>query len=156
VQNLTIALVLIGLALLVGAVFVLHQFGPDIGLTPPLPDMDVKAPEEEETLQVTVGGNNKLADEIVEDAKKRLSFEHIQEEVENQTGAIRPSERRTMDEKHRIEHVVRKGETLSSIAREYLGDDKLWQEILDANKSLARPEDLREGQTILIPLREAR
>ena len=154
-QNLTIALVLIGLALLVGAVFVLHQFGPDLGLSP-LPDVSVKAPEEDNTLEVTVGGGSKVADEINEDARLRLSEQFVREQISAIPGEIPASERRNMDEKRRVEHVVKKGETLSTLARDYLNDDKLWHAILDANPSLLRPEDLREGQTILIPMREAR
>lgn len=154
-QNLTIAIVLIGLALLVAAVFVLNQFGSDLGLSP-LPNVELKPPEEEEpTLQITVGGN-KDAEEINEEARKALSLEHMREVIMNQPGSVPQSERRTMDERRQIEHVVKRGETLSGIAREYLGDEKLWEKILDANPTLQRPEDLREGKTILIPLREAR
>jgi nucleoid-associated protein YgaU len=155
VQNLTIALVLIGLALLVGVVFILHQFGPDLGLTP-LPDVSTKPLEEENVLEVTVGGGSKVAEEINEDARRRLSEQYLREKIAAIPGAIPASERKTRDEKGRIEHVVKKGETLSTLAREYLGDEKLWPAILEANPSLLRPEDLREGQTVLIPMREAR
>jgi nucleoid-associated protein YgaU len=155
VQNLVIALVLIALALLVAGVFVFHEFGPDMGLTP-LPDMEVKAPDADDPMvQITVGGDPKL-EEINESAKREMSVDHIRDMIEQQSGSVLPSERETMDDRKRFEHVVRKGETLTSLAREYLGDERLWQRIMDANRSLLRPEDLHEGQKIVIPLREAR
>jgi nucleoid-associated protein YgaU len=155
-QNLVIGIVLIVLALLVLAVFAFHQFGPDIGFAPP-PELAVRQPDSEESsLQVVVGGGNPKADEFNEAAQKALTMDHAREIVEQQPGGPTPSERRTLDEKHRIEHVVKKGETLSSLARAYLNDERLWQAILDANRSLTRPEDLHEGQTIVIPLKEAK
>ncbi len=50
-------------------------------------------------------------------------------------------------------HVVKKGEGLYSIARDYYGDEQKWKIILDANKSVIRdPEkDLKAGMTIIIP-----
>jgi nucleoid-associated protein YgaU len=154
-QNLVIALVLIALALLVAGVFVFHQFGPDLGLTP-LPEMESRTPEPDDPMvQVTVGGDPKI-DEINEEARQAMSLERIRESIEQQPGIIPPSERETMDDQRRIAHVVRKGETLTSLARDYLGDGRLAQKILEANPSLLRPEDLQEGQKILIPMREAR
>ena len=107
-------------------------------------------------VQVTVGGDPKL-DEINEEAQ---SGDVARAHPRGHRAAARARSRRpsgeTIDEQRRIEHVVRKGETLTSIARDYLGDGRLAQKILEANRSLLRPEDLREGQTILIPMREAR
>jgi nucleoid-associated protein YgaU len=51
---------------------------------------------------------------------------------------------------------VARGDTLASLAREHLGDARLWPAILEANPDLGRPENLREGGTLRIPLREAR
>jgi nucleoid-associated protein YgaU len=156
VQNLVIGIVLIVLALLVVGVFAFHQFGPDIGFAPP-PELGAPQPDDEESsLQVTVGGDNPKEDELNEAARRAVSMDHARQLVEQQPGGPTPSERRTLDEKRRIEHVVKKGETLRGLAREYLNDERLYQAILDANPSLGRPEDLREGQTILIPLKEAK
>jgi nucleoid-associated protein YgaU len=47
-------------------------------------------------------------------------------------------------------HVVKKGETVGEIAQKYYGSSKNWQRILEAN-GLKRPEDLRSGQTLVIP-----
>lgn len=154
-QNLTIGLVLIGLALLVGVVLLLYQFGPELGVAP-LPSTEADEPVDEDAIvQITVGGDQKT-EEILEDAKRRLSLDYARELIDQQTRTLSPEERATLDDRKQFAHVVRKGETLSSLAREYLGDDKLWQAILSANPELRRPEDLREGQSILIPSREAK
>ena len=82
-QNLAIGLVLVGLALLVGAVLLVYQFLPDFGVTP-RPSMEVKAPEDEDaTLQLTVGGDNP-DEEILKDAQYKLSIEHARELVGGQ------------------------------------------------------------------------
>jgi nucleoid-associated protein YgaU len=154
-QNLAIGLVLIGLALLVGAVLLVYQFGPDLGVSP-APSMELKEPEDDDpTIQVTIGGDRNV-EEINADARRRLSLEHVQDVIDAQPRGLTRGERESMDDRHRFAHVVRKGETLSSLAREYLGDEKLWPAIMDANPSLARPEDLREGETIQIPTRDAK
>lgn len=48
------------------------------------------------------------------------------------------------------QHRVAAGETLTRIALKYYGDKKLWPYIVKYN-SLARPNDLSKGMTILIP-----
>ncbi len=48
------------------------------------------------------------------------------------------------------EHKVRPGETLSMIARQYLGDANKWRAIRDANPGL-NPDLLKVGQVIRIP-----
>jgi phage tail protein X len=52
-----------------------------------------------------------------------------------------------------IEVRVRKGDTLSSLAKTHLGESAQWRAILDANPDLSRPEDVREGQLLRIPTR---
>ncbi len=47
-------------------------------------------------------------------------------------------------------HLVKKGETVGEIAQKYYGSSKDWKRILEAN-ALKRPEDLRAGQTLVIP-----
>jgi nucleoid-associated protein YgaU len=50
------------------------------------------------------------------------------------------------------EYVVKKGETLTGISKAHYGTTRKWRGILEANSSkLSRPEDLREGMTIVIP-----
>lgn len=49
-------------------------------------------------------------------------------------------------------HTIRSGDTLSSIAEKYLGSQKRFQEIFDANRTvLANPNRLPEGVVISIP-----
>jgi len=49
-------------------------------------------------------------------------------------------------------HVVRKGDTLWSLAVRYLGDGQRWRDIVGANPGV-RPERLAVGQTLNIPAR---
>lgn len=49
-------------------------------------------------------------------------------------------------------HTVEKGETLTSISRKYYGTIRRTDVILKANRNvLSKPEDLRPGQTLVIP-----
>lgn len=49
-------------------------------------------------------------------------------------------------------HVVRKGETLSDIAKLYYGSAARWRPILDANSDkLSRPERIKAGMELVIP-----
>ncbi|MDZ4685644.1 MAG: LysM peptidoglycan-binding domain-containing protein, partial [Planctomycetaceae bacterium] len=50
-------------------------------------------------------------------------------------------------------HVVRNGDTLSSIAQQYLGSTARYQDVYEANRDrLKTPNDLRIGQEIRIPI----
>jgi nucleoid-associated protein YgaU len=48
-------------------------------------------------------------------------------------------------------YTVQKGDTLSSIARKFYGDQKRWKDIYSANKSLADPNKLAVGTRLVIP-----
>ncbi len=49
-------------------------------------------------------------------------------------------------------HVVKDGETLESIARDYYGDEANAVSIYEANRDQIRdPKDLRAGQTLIVP-----
>jgi nucleoid-associated protein YgaU len=49
-------------------------------------------------------------------------------------------------------HIVRKGETLSSIAQKYYGNPPQWRKILSANrKTIAQPNSLTPGTKLIIP-----
>lgn len=51
-----------------------------------------------------------------------------------------------------IEYTVRKGDSLSDIAKEFLGSSNKYMDVFEANKdSLRNPNDLRVGMTIRIP-----
>ena len=47
-------------------------------------------------------------------------------------------------------HTIKKGDTLWSLAKNYLGDGRRWPEIVKANPGL-KPERLQIGQTLNIP-----
>ena len=47
-------------------------------------------------------------------------------------------------------HVVKRGETLYSIAKSSYGDGKQWQKIASANPGVS-PASLKVGQTLMIP-----
>ncbi|HUQ69798.1 MAG TPA: LysM peptidoglycan-binding domain-containing protein, partial [Planctomycetaceae bacterium] len=50
-------------------------------------------------------------------------------------------------------HIVRNGDTLSSIAQQYLGSTARYQDVYEANRDrLKTPNDLRIGQEIRIPI----
>jgi nucleoid-associated protein YgaU len=50
-------------------------------------------------------------------------------------------------------HVVRSGETLSGIAKEYYGDASLWPLILEANReTLKSPDELDVGAKLVVPV----
>jgi nucleoid-associated protein YgaU len=51
-------------------------------------------------------------------------------------------------------HVVAEGDTLSSLAEQYLGDRSLWPRIKEANPDLTNPDVLLVGQTLVIPPKE--
>lgn len=49
-------------------------------------------------------------------------------------------------------YTVKKGDTLSGIARDYLGDAKAYMRIFDANKDqLSDPDTIQPGQVLKIP-----
>lgn len=49
-------------------------------------------------------------------------------------------------------YVVKKGDTLSSIARKYYGSDKRWKDIYNANKTrISDPNKLKIGTKLIIP-----
>jgi len=49
-------------------------------------------------------------------------------------------------------HIVREGETLSDISRQYYGSANKWQKILDANRGILKDANtLRPGIKIIIP-----
>ncbi len=48
-------------------------------------------------------------------------------------------------------HVVKQGETLYKIAKQYYNDGSKWKRIMEANPQLKRPEDLKPGMKLTIP-----
>ncbi len=53
-------------------------------------------------------------------------------------------------------YTVKVGDTLSGIAREYLGDAKAYMRIFEANKDqLSDPDKIKPGQVLKIPAADA-
>lgn len=155
-QNLVLGILLLVLATLVAGAFLFDQFGPKLTSDPP-PNLEVEEVDNTENrVVVAIGDQPPNPGAPTRRPTQDGSMDWIKDLVENQPGAVPTEELRTMDPRGTIKHVVRRGETLASLARNYLGDAELWQRIMDVNSTLTRPQDLREGQVILIPLREAR
>lgn len=72
--------------------------------------------------------------------------------VAGRTGPPARGESRSDSSGGRRTHVVREGETLSSLAAKYLGSSARFHEIYEANRDVLRsPNDLRDGVTLVIP-----
>jgi nucleoid-associated protein YgaU len=51
-----------------------------------------------------------------------------------------------------MKYVVKSGDTLSKIAKEFYGDGNRWREIFDANRDqIENPDLIRPGWELLIP-----
>ncbi|MCC7291379.1 MAG: LysM peptidoglycan-binding domain-containing protein [Phycisphaerales bacterium] len=49
-------------------------------------------------------------------------------------------------------HVVAKGDTLYSLARQYYGNQSKWRDILEANRAqISNPDQIKVGQKLVIP-----
>ncbi|NIP27049.1 MAG: LysM peptidoglycan-binding domain-containing protein [Phycisphaerae bacterium] len=48
-------------------------------------------------------------------------------------------------------HIVRPGETLSSISEKYYGSENKWQDILDYNRKIITADGIQVGQKLIIP-----
>lgn len=58
----------------------------------------------------------------------------------------------TEDNPYAQHYEVKKGDTLSKIAREFYGDAKLYTKIFEANRDiLSDPDKIRPGQRLRIP-----
>lgn len=54
------------------------------------------------------------------------------------------------------QYTVQKGDSLSKIAKQFLGDGNAWKKIFDANRDvLEDPDKISPGQTLRIPAKQA-
>lgn len=65
--------------------------------------------------------------------------------------ALSPRAGRAADTIPYASHVVEAGDTLSSLAKRYYGDESQWPRIYRCNRWIADPDHLKVGQTIVIP-----
>jgi nucleoid-associated protein YgaU len=72
-------------------------------------------------------------------------------------GSVRPPLRTSSDANPKganntMKYVVKSGDTLSKIAKEFYGDGNRWREIFEANKDqIENPSQIRPGWELLIP-----
>jgi LysM repeat protein len=78
--------------------------------------------------------------------------------VTNPAGKIPRAEKATAADKKKNQqnhggrsYVVKRGDTLASISRKFYKTSGRWKRILDANKGVDDPENLKVGQTLTIP-----
>lgn len=78
---------------------------------------------------------------------------HSQDQVSvEQTGSAQAT-LNFQDETYMLPHVIKRGETLSDVAKTHLGDANRYIEIYRANKDqLRNPNDLRIGMTVMVPV----
>ena len=154
--NLAIGLILIGLAVLVGFVFLVGTGGTSLTGDPfdvpgdpgkLAPDHDA-FPDDPTTVIVTLNGERRPgAVEPVDLAPFLLG-------PEDRDGSLTPEERRSVDDQGFLEYTIVPGDTLGEISKTYLGKASLWRIIQDHNPWITDPRSLRVGTVIRIPLRE--
>jgi nucleoid-associated protein YgaU len=154
VQNLLTGVLLIAVGALAVAVLLFHQLAPPLAPEPP-PSIETDDDPEDEASVVAVVGSERNPPPTPEDfaAPPRVEGgDPYRKEIETDASTIvKPPDKHGM-----LTIRVGRGETLSSLAKTHLGDASLWRSILEANPSLTRAEDLQEGQSLRIPLREGR
>ena len=72
--------------------------------------------------------------------------------AERPDGILSSREKKRIDRRGYLKYTVTSDDTLKSLARRYLGRERLWEEILRHNPQLDGPKSLRLGRTIKIPL----
>lgn len=151
-HNLLTGIFLLALAALAVVVLLFHQLAPPLAPEPP-PNLETDAFDDGARV-VAVVGNESNPPAVSEEALRAAL-----EERERFLKSLEPDGTIVVAPPNKdgvLVIRVGKGDTLSSLAKTHLGDAGLWRAILDANPSLTRAEDLQEGQTLRIPLREGR
>jgi len=68
------------------------------------------------------------------------------------TPAAKATATRKKSNAHARTYVIKRGDTLASIARKFYNSSARWKEIRDANaKTIDNPENLKVGETLVIP-----
>lgn len=155
-RNLVVGLAFLALALVTVGVLMVDRMGPRFGSSPE-PTLEVdNIRNDENRVVVTLGrGEHDMGAQDVTDRPKRT--EPNQKEIEDQILGRNTPEREQNagvlvdPATGRRSVTVLQGETLLELSRRYLGDAARYQEILRLNPRLKRPEDLREGQTLILP-----
>lgn len=104
----------------------------------------------EANLAATQAEKKRLEDVLIEEATMRIR-EKIKA-AKTEAKEARPAEQAQVSDKE-IRHVVRKGDTLQSIAEKYYGDSKYWNEIYQVNReNIGRGGALKPDQVLIIPM----
>lgn len=150
--NFFVGLVLIALAVLLAGLFLFDQFGPTIAS--PRPALSEPDPIRNDPARVIVTVGRGIAPEELppEAAPVKPAPDPIQKAIDDAEVTINERMKKDVDSQNRLHHKVQKGETLTSLAKKFLGDEKLLRRILEENPGLADPDHLQVNQEILIPL----
>ncbi len=157
-RNLVVGFVFLALAAVTIGVLMVDRLGPRFGSAPG-PSLEVdNIRNDENRVVVTLGrGEFDIGAQDVTDLPKKS--EPTQKELEDQILGRTPSKNEqaiavTVDPTTgRRAITVSSGDTLREISRKFLGDASRYNEILRLNPRMKRPEDLREGQVLILPPR---
>lgn len=156
-RNLFAALAFLALAAVTLGVFFVDRMGPRLGADPGL-SLEVPTIRNDENRVVLTVGRGEFDPGITDptaerptpttprDIEDRVLGRGTSTEAEEDDIPVDPTTGRRMV-------TVLKGETLREIARKHLGDAARYPEILKLNPRMKRPEDLREGQVLVLPPR---
>lgn len=102
-------------------------------------------------LEATEAEKKNLEQILLEEATIRIK-ERIRA-AKREAKLSKKTSRRKQKELTEIKHVIKRGDTLQSLARRYYGDSKYWNEIYQVNKNkIGRGGALKRGQVLIIPL----
>lgn len=153
-HNLLSAVFLLALAALAVVTLIFHRAAPpaefDGGLNLETDPVSADPADDGAYVRAVVGRERNPA---TEDAPPPPPAESDDEKVRRALQGDSSAVVRRDARKGFIEVRVRKGDTLSSLAKTHLGESSQWRAIFDANPDLSRPEDVREGQLLRIPTR---
>lgn len=122
------------------------------------PDTAGPQPQTPETQPPTIGQGPIVARDQEEPASTGLTPIALPPRPSERETPLEPSTR--VREAPRPEaaprrYTVQRGDTLTSIARAEYGEDSYWLKIREANPDLANPDQIKEGQVIFLPPKEA-
>lgn len=150
--NLAAGVTLIVLALLVGVTFVLDQSASDVTPEPLndlLPDQNYLDDPGDDTVVLTMGRGRDLVRRKKPPTEERPDIF----DPEEHDGVLTPSEKRRLTSKGYLPYVIQDGDSLSKIAKTYLGDSRMWHLIREHNaRRIIDANDIQPGMTVNIPV----
>lgn len=115
-------------------------------------ELQEKSKNLESNLKATEAEKQRLEEVLLEEATMRIR-ERIKA-AKSEARESRPADTGpAVKEAKEVRHVVKRGETLQSIAEKYYGDAKFWNEIYQLNReNIGRGGALKPDQVLIIPL----